>query len=247
MGPRPKVARLPTRTTVVTASYVILLEDLNDLSDVIGDYGFRPLEVYRHVLEGFAVEDVSDTVFDALLADPRIALVAEDGILDDEQDDGNNTQQQQSSPPPPPPVQTQSPAVWHLDRLDGKGGDLRYDYRYDGTDVHVYVLDSGIRATHREFRNDDDDDDNRVATPCFDGVGPCRADDDSHGTHVAGLVGGRAYGVAKGVTLHDVRIRDVHDDLRWAYLYAAWDHVVEERRRHPRRKMIVNVSYSGTS
>lgn len=60
------------------------------------------------------------------------------------------------------------------------------------------------------------------------------------------IIGGRTYGVAKGVTIHDVRIRDHNNTLRWAHLYAGFDYVVAERRRFPDRKLLINVSYSGT-
>jgi hypothetical protein len=45
-----------------------------------------------------------------------------------------------------------------------------------------------------------------------------KTDTISHGTHVASLAGGVIYGVAKGITLHDVRIRDESNNLRWTYV-----------------------------
>ena len=120
----------------------------------------------------------------ALAADPRVAWVEEDGLL---HADG-----------------MQSGAPWGLDRIDQRQGPLdgQYDYPTDGHGVHAYVIDSGIRATHAEFGG-------RVLG-AFTALDDGRGTEDcyGHGTHVAGILGGATYGVAKGVTLHAVRVLD---------------------------------------
>ncbi len=60
----------------------------------------------------------------------------------------------------------------------------------------------GIRSTHAEFGG-------RVVFG-YDGVGDGQNGNDcqGHGTHVAGIIGGSTYGVAKNVTLHTVRVLD---------------------------------------
>ncbi len=93
---------------------------------------------------------------------------------------------------------------WNLDRIDQREPTPADGYSYDGdgTGVHVYVLDSGIRATHEQFQGrvgegwDFVDDD---ADP--DDIGPI-----GHGTGVASIIGGKDLGVAKNVTLHAVRV-----------------------------------------
>lgn len=222
--------RIKRRETVVPGSYVVLVQQFADIQDILADYGLRYSKIYRHVLTGFAVDRMTEETVDELLLDPRVNSVAEDGLMDEEEEDIDIVE--------PQPVHVQSPATWNLDRLDGKGGDFEYKYRYNGTGVHVYILDSGVRATNLEFEN-------RVATECFGEIGPCNTDNNGHGSHVAGIVGGRTYGVAKGVTIHDVRIRDEDNALRWAYLYSGLDYVVAEKQKYPDRKLLINVSYSG--
>lgn len=48
---------------------------------------------------------------------------------------------------------TQTAAPWHLDRIDQRNLplDQLYNYSYAGAGVNVYVIDTGIRATHVEF------------------------------------------------------------------------------------------------
>lgn len=101
-------------------------------------------------------------------------------------------------------VATQSPATWGIDRVDQRNLPLSngYTYNFNGTGVNVYIIDTGIRATHSEFGG-------RVVsdfTSINDGNGS--NDCNGHGTHVAGTAGSATYGIAKNVTLHAVRVLD---------------------------------------
>lgn len=93
---------------------------------------------------------------------------------------------------------------WGLDRLDQIFAPLnkRYIYPNTASNVHAYVIDTGIRITHQEFGGRasygyDFVDNDAIASDC-----------DGHGTHVAGTIGGTNYGVAKAVKLVAVRVLD---------------------------------------
>ncbi|KAF7356090.1 hypothetical protein MVEN_00939000 [Mycena venus] len=102
-------------------------------------------------------------------------------------------------------VTTQKGAPWGLARISHRDklslrtyGKYQYDSR-GGEGVDVYVVDSGINIHHREFegraswgktivQNDIDEDQN------------------GHGTHCAGTIASRKYGVAKGANVIAVKV-----------------------------------------
>jgi subtilisin family serine protease len=91
---------------------------------------------------------------------------------------------------------------WGLDRIDQRFRPLSGTYTYNntGAGVNVYVFDNGINQFHQEFEGRAS-----LAYNAFnDGFLWSTCDD--HGTHVAGIIGGKTYGVAKQATLHSVRV-----------------------------------------
>ena len=98
----------------------------------------------------------------------------------------------------------QTDAPWGLDRVDQRSLPLSTTYLSDGDGcgVVVYIIDTGIRASHEDFAG-------RVASG-YDAVDDDYAPDDcqGHGTHVAGTAVGAKYGVAKAATVVGVRVLD---------------------------------------
>jgi subtilisin family serine protease len=110
---------------------------------------------------------------------------------------------------------------WGLDRLDQIFAPLnkRYTYPNTASNVHAYVLDTGIRISHSEFGGRasygyDFVDNDAVADDC-----------EGHGTHVSGTIGGTNYGVAKQVQLVGVRVLDCNGEGTADQLIAGIDWV----------------------
>ncbi|MEV7627251.1 S8 family serine peptidase [Actinoplanes sp. NPDC089786] len=103
---------------------------------------------------------------------------------------------------------TQRDPRWNLDRIDQRAPRLSDTYTPSSaaSAVHAYVIDTGIWLTHDQFRG--------RATSGYDFVDNDRdaTDCDGHGTHVAGTIGGRTTGVAKGVRLVAVRVLDCNGE-----------------------------------
>lgn len=150
---------------------------------------------------------------------------------------------------------TQDDAPWGLKRLSKSSGNPEQSlksifafeedsYRYPssaGQDVDVYIIDTGINVDHEDFEG--------RATwgktiPLFD----LDIDGNGHGTHCAGTIGSKTYGVAKKANLIAVKVlrtsgfgtnSDVIKGVEW---------VTKQHRRKSRkgeRKSVANMSLGG--
>lgn len=92
----------------------------------------------------------------------------------------------------------QKDAPWGISRISGHDSDYEYVDR-PGEGVSVYVLDTGIDVRHSEFEGRARWGYNAVADS---------PDEDSHGhgTHCAGTIAGKTYGIAKNAQLVAVKV-----------------------------------------
>jgi len=178
-----------TPERAIPNQYIVVLDDVRvTRAEVPGlaqalarQHGGRLLHVYEDALRGFAL-NMSATAAAALARNPRVRYIEQDSEM--------------------VIVATQTNATWGLDRIDQRDRPLNGTYTYSTTaaDVDVYIIDTGIRATHVELGG-------RISTG-FTAVNDGNGTNDcnGHGTHVSGTVGGTTYGVAKSVMLHPVRV-----------------------------------------
>ncbi|MEU4565505.1 S8 family peptidase, partial [Micromonospora sp. NPDC023956] len=134
---------------------------------------------------------------------------------------------------------TQVNPPWNLDRIDQRTGPLdgRYTYVSTGLGVTAYVIDTGIRTTHVDFAGQAVD-----GYDAIDNALPA-ADCNGHGTHVAGIVGGTSYGVAKDVTLVAVRVLNCAGSGTWAQVIAGINWVTADHQ--PGQPAVANMSLGG--
>ncbi|WP_229884793.1 MULTISPECIES: S8 family peptidase [Streptomyces] len=172
--------------------------------------------VFSAALRGYAAEMTAAQAA-RVAADPAVSYVQQDGL--------HAAASTQTDPP------------WGLDRIDQRDLPLNRTYTFAETagNVTVYLVDSGLRTTHAQFQG--------RASIGVDKVGDGRngADCTGHGTHVAGTVGGKDFGVAKGVKLVAVRVTDCRDRAATSAIIAAADWITA----HAVKPAVVNMSING--
>jgi len=134
---------------------------------------------------------------------------------------------------------TQENPPWGLDRIDQRDGPGDNGFKTDvkegqGQGVHVYVMDTGIRTTHTDFGG--------RAIPTLETFREtrvicdptdfnCAGDGHGHGTHCAGTVAGKKYGVAKKALVHAVQVCNARGGCPTGGLLIAWDWLVDHAKK----------------
>lgn len=119
-------------------------------------------------------------------------------------------------------------------------GEAREAYNVDGTGLTAAVIDTGIRASHRDFAG-------KVAaqvnyTTDNNGVDTNAADGDGHGTHVSGIIAARGThtGMAPGARIVALKALDNSGSGDFQAIRDALDWVIENREAY--RISVVNLS-----
>ncbi len=178
----PMMEKQPGGKYIDGAYIVVLNDDVNE-AEVDGESDricnqrkSKKNRSFKNALKGFSVNLTAQEI-EEVRKDPRVKYIEQDQVAT--------------------AVVTQSAPTWGLDRLDQPSLPLSTTYTYDknGSTVDAYIFDSGIKLDHEEFTG-------RILSG-FNAITPgaLANDDNGHGTHVAGTVGGTAYCVAKGIRL----------------------------------------------
>lgn len=212
------------RSQPIPGQYIVVFK--NDVSNpyaeaddlvrkLIGKRG----HVFSQALKGFSAALTVDAV-ERLRNDPRVDYIEQDRTISLDT--------------------TQNSAPWGLDRIDqaDRPIDLQYTYNQTGAGVTAFIIDTGIRPDHTEFTG-------RMLggfTTVADGRGT--NDCNGHGTHVAGTVGGKTYGVAKGVKFVPVRVLNCEGAGTTSGVIAGVDWVANSTARPAVANLSLGGSYS---
>jgi hypothetical protein len=180
------VAPSNAQPAAASADYIVVLDQdtggvQTRAASIADRFGSAVEHTYTAALHGFSLR-LTEKQADQLALEGGVAAVVPDTPV--------HALGQQANPP-----------SWGLDRIDQHNLPLdgAYNYPNEAENVHAYVLDTGISATHQDFGG-------RVV-PGFDvGGGNGMTDGNGHGTFMAGVLGGTQFGVAKGVTLVPVKV-----------------------------------------
>jgi len=173
----------------------------------------EPTQIYDS-LNGFAA-NLDERGLDNVLHNPMVESVVEDGY-----------------------VKLDQVGSWGLDRIDDK--DLPLDNTYNptfgnnGEGVTAYIIDTGVLHTHTEFGG--------RATQEYNSVGDGKNYDcHGHGTHVAGTVGAKTYGVANKAKIVGVKVLSCGGGGTWSGVIAGVNWV----KANAKKPATANMSLGG--
>ncbi|NEA45165.1 S8 family peptidase [Streptomyces sp. SID10815] len=224
-GPQGRIVGAD-RPGAVEGSYIVTFKDSVARADVPGAakelarrHAGSLRYTYTAALRGFAVR-MSEKQAGELAADPSVARVEADAAAY--------------------AVDTQTnPPSWGLDRVDQRDlpVDKRYSYDTTAAGVNAYIVDTGVRLSHRDFGG------RAVSGYDFIDNDTNASDCAGHGTHVAGTVGGASYGIAKAVKLVSVRVLNCQGTSgdTWAPVLAGIDWVT----KNAVKPAVANMSIGG--
>lgn len=209
---------------VIPDQYIVVFK--NDVTDVPGlaralaaQAGGSPRYTYTSAIKGFAAT-MNGQAAAALARNPNVEYVEQDQVMR--------------------ATVTQSGAVWGLDRINQRNLPLdgTYTYTYTGSTVRAYIIDTGVDVGHAEFEG--------RAQNVYDALGGNGNDCNGHGTHVAGTVGGKTYGVAKKAMIRGVRVLDCAGSGATSGIIAAIDWVRVNRINPAVANMSLGGGYSSS-
>jgi subtilisin family serine protease len=218
-----RVKQIPGK---ITGQYIITLKPTANAIGLIKAFSIEPIHTYNAILNGFSAK-LTPQQANALKNNPHVESIEEDGIVEGSGRAYWKTLNKQEL--------DENGDPWGLDRIDQLSTRATGTYRYlnTGKGVTAFVLDTGIDYSHSEFEG--------RAIFGYDAFGGNGADRDGHGTHVAGTIGGKKYGVAKEVKLVSVKVLDDTGSGTWSGIIAGMDWVIKNKTD----KSVVNMSLGG--
>jgi subtilisin family serine protease len=181
-APTPAQVQVAAAGTPVPGQYIVTLKPGASPREEATKVKATQVQRFENVLNGFSAK-LTAAQLDKLRRSSKVARIEQDQVVRH--------------------ADTQRPVTWGLDRIDQRALPLSnsFTYRLKGTGVRAYVIDTGASPGHPDFGG-------RYQSvwkaPRFANGLDCNG----HGTHVAGIIGSRTYGVAKNIQLKSLRVLD---------------------------------------
>lgn len=187
----------PRAGTPIPGKYIVKLQNQNLqtlLETALKVLKKDPAHVYQFGNFGGFAAEMSDDIVKLLQNLPGVDYIEQDAVI-------KANLGEVEAPLEKKAYTTQSSATWGLGRISHTNpGTTSYTYDTSaGSGTCVYVIDTGISTTHPEFEG------RATFLANYAGDGS-NTDGNGHGTHCAGTVGSKTYGVAKKAKLFAVKV-----------------------------------------
>ncbi|MFD2177670.1 S8 family peptidase [Veronia pacifica] len=227
-----KLYRAANTQSVVENEYIIKLKDgyLSDHNDMTA-YGISLFSAGNDIVQGVLTEldsvgvKADKDLLEELAKHPDVEAIypnIEFKLIQPVEQQTLSAKNEKNAP------------VWGLDRLDQRSRflDRQYSPEYTGSNVTVYVMDTGVDFEHPGFSG--------RARAGFDAFGGDSSDDGVHGTHVAGTVASDQFGVANSASIVSVRVLEDGTGSGYSVLEGL-NYVLEDVKKTGKRA-VVNLS-----
>lgn len=239
--PAPNLA--PRDGTPIPGKYIVKLKSNSNkglsipaiINNVLAQVKADAQQTYNFGnFAGFAAS-MNETLANKIRKLPNVELVEQDMVIT-----ADLGQVEQIITKRSPVTQSSTSSIWGLGRLSSKepnSGKYVYDSTA-GAATCAYVIDTGIDTTHPEFEG--------RATHLANFVGDgSNADGNGHGTHVAGTIGSKTYGVSKKAKLFAIKVLKTDGSGSLSGVLAGINFAANDAKKRNCRGTVANLSLGG--
>ncbi len=217
----------PVAAAAIPDQYIVQVKAGINPRQVAPAHGVVPRHVYQNAVNGFAGRVPAGRLA-ALRADPRVVAVVPDRVIaaNAKPGSGGGTSSTETVPA-------------GVQRIGAAPGALAYD----GSQVGVAVVDTGIDFNHSDLKP--------LGAAAFSAFGASAQDNNGHGTHVAGTIAAHknsidVVGVAPAATLYAVKVLDASGSGSDSDVTAGLDWVAANAATVQPNIRVVNMSLGRT-
>ncbi|KAF9422640.1 hypothetical protein BGZ94_008523 [Podila epigama] len=214
----------------IPGKYIVVLKDgqtatsfapkFNSIAHRQNGRGPKPIISREYETISAFAASLNPAALKELQASPEVAYIEQDAVF--------HISASQSNPP-----------SWGLTRVSQNDLDTTAPFAYPdsaGSGITAYIVDTGVFINHTDFGG-------RATWGANFIEGSKDTDENGHGTHVAGTIGGTLYGVAKNVTLVGVKVLDAQGSGSTSSVIGGMDWVAKNAVAG---KSVVNMSLGGS-